>query len=262
VKRGSLPYGEMKAKHIRSMRDEKIDFPEAANARLKAMGQVCAWALKEEKIEVDPTAGVELLAPKNADGFHQWTVEEVLRFQERWPMGTRERVALDVLLYTGVRRGDGVRLGRQFEHDGWLHFTEMKNSKSRALSRRGKPPKPKKREIPILPILRATLDAGPVGELVYIINAYRRPFTPESFGNWFRDACNAAGLSNCSAHGLRKAGATLAAENGATAHQLMAIYGWERLEQAELYTRSANRTLLAEQAMHLLVPREKNKRGT
>jgi hypothetical protein len=70
----------------------------------------------------------------------------------------------------------------------YLHFTETKNSKSRALSRRDKPPKPKKREVPILPVLRVTLEAGPIGELVWIINAYRRPYKPESFGNWFRDA--------------------------------------------------------------------------
>ena len=50
-------------------------------------------------------------------------------------------------------------------------------------------------------------------------------------------------------------------ENSATAHQLMAIFGWETLRQAEVYTRNANRTLLAEQAMHLLVPQEKNKAG-
>ena len=46
-----------------------------------------------------------------------------------------------------------------------------------------------------------------------------------------------------------------------TAHQLLAIFGWETLRQTEVYTRRANRTLLAEQAMHLLVPREKSKSG-
>jgi hypothetical protein len=60
----------------------------------------------------------------------------------------------------------------------------------------------------------------------------------------------------CSAHGLRKAGATIASDNGATTHQLMAVYGWETLKQAELYTRAANRTRLAKEAMHLLVPQE------
>ena len=38
------------------------------------------------------------------------------------------------------------------------------------------------------------------------------------------------------AHGLRKAGATVAANNGATAHQLMAIFGWDTLKEAEKYT--------------------------
>ena len=66
-------------------------------------------------------------------------------------------------------------------------------------------------------------------------------------------------MKHCSAHGLRKAGAKIAAENGATAHQLMATWGWEKLEQAELYTRQTNKTLLAAQAMHLVVPREENK---
>ncbi|MCE3248703.1 MAG: integrase family protein, partial [Geminicoccaceae bacterium] len=57
---------------------------------------------------------------------------------------------------------------------------------------------------------------------------------------------------HCSAHGLRKAGATIAAENGATEHQLMAIFGWDSPKQAALYTRAANRRKLAGGAMHLL----------
>jgi len=44
----------------------------------------------------------------------------------------------------------------------------------------------------------------------------------------------------CTAHGVRKAGATVAAENGATAHQLMAMFGWDTLKQAEVYTKAAN----------------------
>lgn len=86
---------------------------------------------------------------------------------------------------------------------------------------------------------------------------FGKPFTANGFGNWFRKRCNEAGLLNCSAHGLRKAGATIAAENGATEHQLMAVYGWESPKQAALYTRKANRKRLAESAMHLLVPERK-----
>jgi hypothetical protein len=57
---------------------------------------------------------------------------------------------------------------------------------------------------------------------------------------------------------LRKAGATIAVDNGATAHQLMAIFGWDTLKMAEKYTRAANQQRLAEAAMHLLEAPEQN----
>ncbi len=76
----------------------------------------------------------------------------------------------------------------------------------------------------------------------------------ESFSNWFSEACERAGLPKCSAHGLRKAGATIAAENGATEMELMAIFGWSSPQQAAVYTRKANRVRLADRAIHLLVP--------
>ncbi|GLH81260.1 hypothetical protein SSBR45G_61690 [Bradyrhizobium sp. SSBR45G] len=47
-------------------------------------------------------------------------------------------------------------------------------------------------------------------------------------GNLFKEKCVAAGLTNRSAHGLRKAAATVAAENGTTEAELDAIFGWNR----------------------------------
>lgn len=60
------------------------------------------------------------------------------------------------------------------------------------------------------------------------------------------------------AHGLRKAGATIAANNGATAHQLMGIFGWDTLKMAEKYTRAADQQRLAASAMHMLAATEQN----
>jgi hypothetical protein len=51
---------------------------------------------------------------------------------------------------------------------------------------------------------------------------------------------------------LRKAGATIAANNGASAHQLMPIFGWDTIKEAEKYTGKADQRRLAESAMHLL----------
>ena len=65
----------------------------------------------------------------------------------------------------------------------------------------------------------------------------------------FKDACKLAGINDKSAHGLRKAAATRAADNGAAAHELMAIFGWKDIKEAEMYTRNADRKRLAAKAM-------------
>ena len=88
--------------------------------------------------------------------------------------------------------------------------------------------------------------------MTYLVSQFGKPYTPESFGKQVRRWCNDAGLPQCSAHGLRKAGATIAAENGATEYQLMAIFGWATPKQAARYTLKANRKRLAGNAMHLI----------
>lgn len=256
--RGTLPYGRMKPDHVEAIRDEKIDLPSAANGRVKALRQLFKWAKKTKKVTANPAAEVEYLE-ESGDGWHTWTPEEVRQFQERWPVGTKARLALDLLLYMGVRRSDGVRLGPGMERDRIdkdgnpaeeLHFTEWKGSRSRVRKSDGGP---KHRELPILPILRATIDATkPTGLQTYLVTDFGKPFTSNGFGNKMRDWCDAAGLPECTAHGLRKAGATFAAENGATTQQLMALFGWESIKQAELYTKRANRKRLARNSIHLV----------
>jgi integrase len=108
--------------------------------------------------------------------------------------------------WTGVRRSDVVLLGKQHVRDGWLKFTQQKNRNR----------KPVTIEIPILADLQHIIDASPTGDLTFIVSQRGRPFAVSAFGNWFRTRCDEAGLPQCSAHGLRKAGATIAAENGAT----------------------------------------------
>jgi integrase len=112
--------------------------------------------------------------------------------------------------------------------------------------------------LPMLPALQQIIAASPCGELTFLVNDLNRPFTEAGFGNKFREWCDQAGLRHCSSHGLRKAGATIAADNGATSQQLMAIFGWSSLKMAELYTRAANQKRLAESATHMLVKAGRN----
>jgi integrase len=110
--------------------------------------------------------------------------------------------------------------------------------------------------LPILPVLAATLEAGPCGELAFICGLNRKPLTKESFGNEFTRATRVAGV-NKSAHGVRKIAATRAANRGATVAQLEAIFGWEGGGMASLYTRQADRERLAREAMHKLANDER-----
>jgi hypothetical protein len=101
---------------------------------------------------------------------------------------------------------------------------------------------------PLLPmILARVIEASPTGDLTFLVTSFNKPFTAAGFGNWFREQCDDAKLPQCAAHGLKKAGATFAAESGATGAQLMAMFDWSTLAQADIYIRAASRKLLAKE---------------
>jgi integrase len=215
---GAVPFAAISRKHINEAVDRRP--PHAGNTFRKVMSQMFAWAVSVDLVPVNPVAGATRHKIKS-DGHHVWTLDEVARFHARWPVGTRERLAMDLALFTGLRRSDLAILGRQHVKDGVI---SIQTTKTGAWV-----------HVPIFAALQASIDATPGGELAFL--PYR---SAASLGNWFRRACVAAGVPG-RLHGLRKAGATIAAEGGATAHQLMAMYGWSRLDEAELYTREADR---------------------
>jgi isocitrate lyase len=61
-----------------------------------------------------------------------------------------------------------------------------------------------------------------------------------------------------SAHGVRKLAATRAANNGATVHQMMAIFGRTDAAMAMLYTKEADRRRASLEAAHKLRQENEN----
>ncbi|MFO1149095.1 MAG: site-specific integrase [Alsobacter sp.] len=241
-----FPLSRLTPAAVRILRDRKLEKPEAANGRVKALRQVLAWALKEDEearhlLRSNPARDVEYFSSAS-EGHHTWTEDEVKQFLERHGPGSKARLAMALMLLLGVRRSDVVLLGRQQIRDGVITFTQEKNRRR----------KPITLTLPVLPALRAIIDEGPAEHLTFLTTDFGKPYTSNGFGNWFRRRCDEAGLPHCSAHGLRKAGATFAAENGATEHQLMAIFGWLSPKQAANYTKKARQRVLAGQAMHLI----------
>lgn len=236
-----FPLDRLSRRALAVLRDRKADLPGAATGRVKALRPMFRWAVAEDILAADPARdlGRARAAGKAAV---PWTPADVAAFEARHPVGSKARLALAILLYTGMRRSDVVQFGRQHVKDGWISKPQWK----------GRARHPQRLEMPLLPALAEIIDASPTGDLTYLVTDYGRPFAIAGFGNWFRARCNEAGLPHLSAHGMRKAGAALLADRGATAHQLMAIFGWRSLAEAELYTRAADRKRLAREGLALL----------
>jgi integrase len=246
------PIRSLKRSHIEMLRDRKASTPHESNNRIKGLRQALRWATKQPGLQLhtDPSEGVTRLATA-AGGHHTWTVDEVEQYETRHPIGTKARLAMAILLYTGLRRSDAIRLGKQ--HRANIRSANTSVPGFRIRIHKGRKARAEPHDIPLLPELEAIIAASPCGDLTYLVTDYGMPFASgNGFGNKFKTWCEEAGLPHCSAHGLRKAAATIAADNGATAHQLMAIFGWTNLKQAETYTKEADRRRLATSGMGLI----------
>jgi integrase len=147
---GEFPLTKMGADAIEVLRDRKIAFPESANARVKAIRAVFKWAVGKKGADGvtlvlhNPARDIRYLKSKNPAGYHTWTVDEVRQYEERHPIGTRARLALALLLFTGQRRSDITRFGRQHVRGSKITFVQFK----------GRNRKPKRLVLPILAALQ------------------------------------------------------------------------------------------------------------
>jgi integrase len=212
--------------------------PEAANQLRKVLKILCRFAMDNDWRRDDPTVGVRRYKPKG-EGFIPWSEDDIAKFLKRWGAGSRERLALCLLLFLGQRRGDTVRMGRQHRNGDTIRVTQSKTGTQLTIA--------------LHPELRAVLDKLPNDNLTYLTTMFGKPFTPAGFGNWFRDVCNAAGLKDRSAHGLRKSAARRLAEAGCTTKQIAAITGHKSLSEVERYTASADQERMAREAIKRLI---------
>lgn len=240
---GRAPIEQITRQDIQAGADKRAAKPEAANAFVKTMRVLLRHAVSMDVVQTNVADAVPLMAG-SAEGVHTWSMEEIAAFEEAHPVGTKARLALDLMLYAGLRKSDVVQVGRQHLRDGTLTIRPEKTKRTSNVTV----------TIPVLRPLAESIAAAPTGDLHLLVTEFGKPFTANGFGNWFKKRCLEAGLPQCSAHGLRKASATRAAENGATTHELMAIYGWVTIKEAERYTRAADRRRLGMAGREKLAP--------
>lgn len=229
---GTTAANKVTAATINAGKERRKDTPSQARNFLDAMRGLFRWAVKAKHVKTDPTLGIDNPPRKKGPGFPVWSEEDVQTYERHWGPGTRQFVWLQVLLYTGARRGDAHAIGRQHIRGNEISFRTEKSQRQVEVT------------LPLLPPLRAAVERGPCGDLTFICGERGSPLTKESFGNMFSAAARAAGVKK-SAHGVRKIAATRCAEAGATVHELNALFGWSGTTMAMEYTKAAERRRLS-----------------
>lgn len=213
---------------------DRIPGQAARNNFIKALRWFLAFAVARGWRQDNPASAVVKIKYRT-EGYHTWTEAEVAAFEKRWPVGTKQRLAMDLLLYTGQRSKDVRLMGRQsLTGDG----IRVRQSKTGA-----------ELTIPLHPRLAASLATVPGDQMLFLPTQYGPAYTATGFYNWIKAACREAGVAECSPHGLRKCIATRMADAGCTHSEIMAVTGHKNPKEVETYIRARDQRRLASSAM-------------
>ncbi len=227
---------EMSRQHVQKIVAKRAATPGAANDVLKKLKILLHFAIDNAWRKDDPTLRIK----KFAEGeFHTWTDFEIAAFEAVWPIGTRERSAFALLLYTGQRTSDVAKMSSSdLDQDG-IWVVQLK-TKAKLL-------------IPVHPALRAALAACRTSEGSLLKTGFDEPFTAKGLSNFMADRIGQAELPDrCVTHGLRKAAARRLAEAGCSANEIASITGHVTLEEVARYTKAAEQKKLARAAIERL----------
>src|SRR5262245_26108599 len=232
---GSKRVALLRREHVLAILDGRPPF--AKRNWLRALRPLMQFAVSINMITDDPTQDIKAKAPRNGEGYRAWDEEQIAAFRGRHKLGTRARLAIELLLNTAQRRGDVVRMGPQHIRNGLLHVRQQKT---------GAP-----LQLPIFLELQEAIDAMPSQDrhLTFLVTAAGKPFSPAGFTNWFREVCDEAGVGGFSGHGLRRASMTRLAEAGCSVHEIQAFSGHKTLSEIAHYTSSVEQAALARKAM-------------
>lgn len=216
---------------------------EAARKMRKELIRLFAFGVKIGLMKSNPAADsdrIKVAPSERSTGFYSWTEEDIAQYRAKHALGTKPRLAMELMLWTDQRKVDTIHLGPQHIRNGRFHVKQTKGGKQLALT--------------IAPQLQAAIAAMPhAGEqLCFLLTEQGKPFTVKGFGNWFRDQCDAAGLPQCTAHGLRKATMRRMAELDMGNQSMKAVSGHTKDDEVAVYTAAANQMRMADTAIGAL----------
>lgn len=238
---GDKRVAKLEAEHVERMFAKMASTPAAANQWRVAMRDLMKFAVRRKAIITNPAADLRKMASMRPDGHHTWSLGQVEAFRAKHPVGTKARLALELMVELALRRSDVIRLGPPLMRGGILTYTQHKM--------RNRHPVEVVVELPaeLARIISATTGTG---LKTWLVDGHGKPFTQDAFSHWFADMVKAAGISrDCTPHGLRKRASADLADAGATSKEIGSITGHTTLKEIERYTRAADRKRLAASAM-------------
>jgi integrase len=241
---GARSVAGLNQERIETMLAAYDDRPAAKLDTLKKLRILIKHAMKKKWLNGDPSTGIKR---GKLGEVRSWTDDEIQQFEGRWPIGSKQRTAFALMLFTGQRRSDVHRMTWQdiSPRTGRIKVTQQKTNA--------------KIEVPLHRNLIAVLEQARHNHVTILATEYGKPFTVDGFSGYMRDAIKAAGLPlDCQPHGLRKAAGRRLAEAGCSTKQIMAVLGHKSLAEAERYTKEADQVLLATDAMARLEGRTGN----
>ncbi len=232
---GAYQAARIETRHVEAIMARKTG-PTAANTVKKNMSMLFNFAIKYGLADLkhNPAKYADR-RKENPDGYHTWTEAEMAQFLAYHGPGTKPRLAALLMINTGASRQDVIRLGWQNVDGGRIRYRRHKTEIGG--------------DYPIMPELAVELRNVPSDRLLFLTHGAGRPYKPETFGNWFKDQCKAAGLPHCSAHGLRKGQATRIAEEGGGELEVMSYLAHATPKEGATYTKKAGRAKLTDRAL-------------
>ena len=235
-------YGSGLLKHLTQQHIQK-DLaklrPHPANNRLKVWRAACGWWTENAMLTVNPAEKIKRRKVPRSGGFKFWTESDVATFRAHWSLNSAERLAMELLHWTGARMSDAVRITEgMIGREGWLTYTQEKTGTDvhvpiRVLA-------PAYSEPHGQAMLLAAMDARPARHAVLMVTHFGAARSIKAASAWFAKATRAAGINEKSAHGLRKRRANIMSENGASTKQTAAWLGHESLAMVQHYSRGAD----------------------
>ena len=218
-------------------------------AGIRKLTKFCRRVGYLDKTTPDPARDLEMKDKPKTDGFYTWVESDHVAFKRRWGKDTRPRLVYQLINNFGLRLSDVRKVAPRHIVSGVMTIKPQKTQNSSKVDV----------DIEVWPETLEIIAANRQRQFKNVVilndanlpfvltntNAAPRPLKVKSLGMDMREAYDAAGLTHCTSHGIRKSGAAVAAEQGATVNELMAMFGWVTPREAMRYTEKADRKRMA-----------------